>query len=60
MSSYSVSVAPPALAGAVPEDAAATPHHIKDRSGATTHFRNPHASAKKGFSHFSIPFTIIK
>lgn len=57
---YSISVAKPAFGDAVPEDAAAKPHHIKDKSGNTTHFKNPHDSGKKGFSQMTIPFTIIK
>lgn len=57
---YSISVAKPALSDATPAGAAAKPHHIKDKSGTTTHFKNPYASATKAFSQWSIPFTIIK
>lgn len=58
--SYSISVTKPTLSDAIPEDAAAKPHHIKDKSGTTTQFKNPYDSAKKGFSQITIPFTIIK
>ncbi|KAJ4393311.1 hypothetical protein N0V93_002519 [Gnomoniopsis smithogilvyi] len=57
---YSISVAKPALGDASPKDAAAKSHHVKDKSGNTTHFKNPYDSAKKGFNQLSIPFTIIK
>lgn len=56
---YSISVGTPSL-GKAPENAASKPHHIKDSNGTTTQFKNPHPSAVKGFSQWSMPYKIIK
>ncbi|ORY61215.1 putative Zn-dependent hydrolase/oxidoreductase family protein [Pseudomassariella vexata] len=45
MAAYSASVAK--HPGVSPNDAAAKPHHVKDRRGRTTGFRNPHPSFTK-------------
>lgn len=57
--SYSVSVGKPIL-GVAPDDAPAKPHHIKAKDGTTTHFQNIHASGKKNFTQWSMPFKMAK
>lgn len=56
---YSISVGKPAL-GAAPEDVASQPHHVKGKDGTTSHFQNPHPSAKKNFTQWNMPFKLIK
>jgi hypothetical protein len=43
---FSVSVSQPARLGPVPEDTDLSAHHVKNASGKTTHFTNPHPSFK--------------
>lgn len=57
--SSSIKVETPTL-GKAPEDAATKPHHVKASNGTTAHFKNPHPSAKRGFSPWSMPYKMIK
>lgn len=56
---YSIQIGKPSL-GAVPEAARDTPHHVKDNSGKTSYFRNPHPSWNPNLKVWQLSYKMIK